>query len=340
MSESNEHEFDPRLLDLHLGHLSEAEKVRLRTQIASDPRLAEQDETLRGALRLLAAATDEAAPSDLVARTMARVNAAGPVPRVIRPTDELTVALEQRPERVIRLGKLREIVAVAALIVLAVGVGVPSLRYMHERQQRMGCSWNLAQLGRGLQQYAGAYNASLPFVGWDDRSTWQPTVAPGMVNVPNRRHVYPLLRRAYVTDPRVFVCPSQHDVPMPSDQVQARNDFLEDRNVSYAYQNMSGVRPSTNDDPGLPILADDNPLFSEGRPLFDLSRLKPGSPAESNSDAHGRAGQNVLTLDGHVIWTKTPKCGVNGDNIWILQKVVEYTGREGPEKSTDSHLLK
>jgi hypothetical protein len=37
---------------------------------------------------------------------------------------------------------------------------------------------------------------------------------------------------------------------------------------------------------------------------------------------------------------KTPNCGVNGDNIWTLEGVRQYTGREGPRVETDSHLLK
>ena len=106
---------------------------------------------------------------------------------------------------------------------------------------------------------------------------------------------------------------------------------------------MAGVRPSANDDPDLPIMADDNPLFADGLPLFDArrwQRLPWGDAADVNSRAHGGAGQNILTLDGRVRWTTTPLSGVEGDNIWILRDVAEYTGREGPAAATDSHLLK
>ena len=160
------------------------------------------------------------------------------------------------------------------------------------------------------------------------------------MTVPNRQHVYPLLRLEYVTDPRAFVCPSQQHVPMPKAEIQRRNDFLEARNVSYAYQNMAGVRPSANDDPELPILADDNPLFADGLPLFDARRFGFGDPTTANSRAHNGAGQNILTLDGRVKWTTTPRCGLAGDNIWVLDGVTDYTGHEGPIASTDSHLLK
>ena len=104
---------------------------------------------------------------------------------------------------------------------------------------------------------------------------------------------------------------------------------------------MAGVRPSLLDNPELPILADNNPCFDDGRPLFDaLTRLGMHDPAKSNSRAHRGTGQNVLTLDGRVIWKTTPNSGVNGDNIWTLEKISDYNGREGPESKTDSHLLK
>ncbi len=342
MADTNEQDFDRRLLDLHLGHLSEAEQVRLRGEIASDPRLAAEDRALSGVFEALNAVPQESVPADLAARATARVRAAGPSPRIVRPTDELTAAVERGAGRVIRLGNLRDIVAVAALIVLAVGIGVPSVLHVRERAQRHGCSQNLASLGFGLQQYANAFGSSFPFAGWSGReNTWQPSSDSGMVSVPNRRHVYPLLRMKFVADPRVFICPSQQHVPMPQAAVAERDDFLESRNVSYVYQNMAGVRPSANDDPDLPIMADDNPLFANGLPLFEAARrLGSRDPFMANSHAHRAGGQNILTLGGYVKWTTTPCSGVGDDNIWTLDGVTNYTGQEGPTTPKDSHLIK
>jgi hypothetical protein len=341
MSEPAAHDFDGRVLDLHLGHLSRDERAALDTAFESDPDLAQQNESLGAVFSALAAEPAAPLPDDLVARTVARVKAAGAPPRVVRPTDALKRTLEARPERVIRLGNLRDVIAIAALIVLAVGIGVPSMLHMRERAQRVGCSRNLAALGFATQQYASVYNASLPYAGWSTASnSWRPSDTPGVVHMPNRRHIYPLLRRAYVADPRLFICPSQDHVPMPVAAVKGHDDFLEGRNVSYAYQNMAGVRPSLNDDPDLPILADDTPLFADGLPLIDARRLTRGDPARQNSRAHRGAGQNILTLGGHVKWVTTPLSGIAGDNIWTLQGVDEYTGHEGPSARTDAHLIK
>ncbi len=341
MSPEPSYEFDHQLLDYHLGSLSAAEQAGLKQRLAEDPALATQDEALRSVVEALRSVPRDVPPTGLADRVLDRVRKAGPPPRIIRPVDEWTRAAEATSVGIIRLRSLREIVGVAAIIVLAIGLGVPGLMHLKERGQRLGCSWNLAQIGAGVQQYAAMSAGSLPFAGWGRGNSWQPTDEPNVVMVPNHRHVYALLRRACVTDPRVFICPGQRHMAMPMSEVASHDDFLDGRNVSYAYQNMAGVRPSAQQgDPRMPIMADENPLFADGIPLLDPWRLARGDRVGINSRAHHGAGQNILTLTGQVIWATTPAAGVDGDNIWTLKGVTEYTGREGPASATDSHLLK
>ena len=125
---------------------------------------------------------------------------------------------------------------------------------------------------------------------------------------------------------------------MPADQVARRNDFLDDANLSYTYFNMAGQRPSAEDNPELPVMSDHNPVFGEGVSL--LNRIAFRDRAELNSPSHAGAGQNILILDGHVKWVKTPAAGIDGDNIWTLQGVNAYTGREGPASAVNAHLIK
>ncbi len=331
-------QLDSTLLELHLGHLSEAESDALTARIEREPALASQHEALGAMFAALSTLADEPAPAGLRERISARV-AAAPM-RLARPRPAEPVPPDPDASfGPIRIYHFRDILAVAAMIVLAVGVGVPSALHLRERNHRIACAANLAEVGRGVQAYAMVFNENLPFAGWSQRASWQPTDEPGVQTLPNRRHVFPLLARGLVS-PEAFVCPSSNDVPMPASEVTRRSDFLESRNVSYAYQNMAGVRPSLRSDARLPILSDDNPLFDDGLPLLDLRRITRGSPAESNSDAHGGAGQNILTLDGSSIWVTTPFSGVGGDNIWMLERVMDYTGREGPQTATDSHLIK
>lgn len=341
MPSSAEHDFERELLDLHLGHLLPAERAALHERLAREPALAAQHAALASVMTALNLVSEAAPPVGLTERIAARVAQAGAPPRVVRPQDGLTKAVEKtNGPTVLRLGNLRDLIAVAAMIVLAIGIGAPSLMHMRERGQRLGCSYNLAQLGRGLQQYAATNFGSLPFVGWGSHSSWAPTSEPDMQVVPNRRHMYPLLRQAYVLEPRLFICPGTDGVPMPRQVIPELNDFLESRNVAYSYQNMAGVRPSAEARPDLTIMADETPLFADGLPLFDLRRLAWQDPAKLNSRSHRGAGQNLLSLSGQVRWTNSPTAGINGDNIWTLANITAYTGREGPLAATDAHLLK
>ncbi len=340
MADQADHNPDSRLLEMHLGRLSPEEQTELERQIERDPALASEHEALAAMFTALDAERRAAprAPEALTKTICARVAAAGAPPRVVADDHEHLVELvEQENVGIIRLGSIREIAAVAAMIVLAVGLGVPSLLHMRERGRRIACSANLANIGRGMQAYAMANHDGLPFAGWGRNVSWEPTDAPGWQVQPNRRHAYVLLRARNVPA-RTFVCPSSRDVPMSEDQVDLYNDFPESRNISYAYQNMAGARPTLRDNPDLPVFGDDNPLFDNGIPLLQALGLR--DAAELNSRAHGGAGQNILTLRGNVRWTTTPRAGIDGDNIWTLQDVSEYTGREGPRRASDAHLLK
>ncbi len=329
--------FDEQLLDLHLGRLSPSEQVELNLRIATDPALARQNEALAGVFHALNEHKADPAPPDLATRIVARVAAAG-APLHVIGTRDLRRHVERETPLIFRIGSMREIVAAAAMIVLMIGFAVPSVLHMRERGQRMGCSANLAALGLGLQQYAATYNSSLPFAGWNSRASWAPSQDPGVVVVPNRQHVYPLLRQAFILKPRVFLCPARGGAPMPPDQVARRNDFMDADNLSYTYFNMAGQRPSPQDNPDVPVMSDENPIFGDGVPL--ISKLVCRDRAKLNSPAHSGAGQNILIVDGHVKWVTAPDAGVDGDNIWTLQGVNAYTGREGPAAATDAQLIK
>ena len=342
---TSELEIDPLLLDFHLGQLPDGKCAELRERVGRDAKLAAHDRVLSSALAALRSAPAPLAPHELTNRILQRVASAASV-RVWSPAPPHTACEGDGGGaggggRMARLYSFRDVLAVAAVIVVAVALGVPGLLHMRERSQRARCSMNLAQLGRAIQTYALVFNNHLPFVGWNGRSSWKPTSEPGVEIVPNRRHLYPLLQARY-TQADCFICPSSRDIPMPVDEIQRRGDFLESRNVSYANQNMAGVRPTLGSHAALPVLADDNPVFENGLPLLDLAarRLGLSDPSQANSRAHRGTGQNLLTLCGTVKWVTSPNAGIDADNIWTLRRVGQYTGREGPQDPTDSHLLK
>lgn len=324
--------FDGQLLDLHLGLLTPEAEADLWRRVDLDPQLARENAALAdvfAALCLERHAPLVCAPESLGARCCSAIKATTGLRIAKRDADEGLIPL-------IRMQSLRDVVAVAAMVVLAIGVGVPGLLHMRERNQRLVCSGNLASLGQGLQAYATTFGDCLPTVGWNAASSWRPTQQPNVQLVPNRKHLIPLLTGHFVPQTRLFICPSTSDVAAPLEETVRNGDFLEPRNISYASQNMAGARPHIHDVPDLPFVADDNPLFQNGLP----SLLALSDPSNRNSPSHGGAGQNVLSLGGVVRWATHPTVGVDGDNIWTLQGTPEYTGREGPLTATDAHLIK
>ncbi|TWT40014.1 hypothetical protein RAS1_44070 [Phycisphaerae bacterium RAS1] len=337
-SDDHQPDFDPALLDLHLGRLSPPEADALRIRILSDRNLSQQSAALAEVFAALQSHAPQP-PADLAQRIAARI-AAAPVLKVARADDRAVESLEREPHRIFRFGSMRDILAAAAAIVFIVGVGIPGVLSVRERNMRIDCSRNLQLLGQGVQQYASVFNSSLPFAGWNPSWSWRRSDDPSVQTQPNRRHMYKLLAGSTVNDPRLFICPARDHVPMRKDDIARRTDFAESKNISYAYFNMAGRRPTLADDPSLPILSDDNPLFDDGLPLYDLRRYTLSDAAQANSRAHRGVGQNVLSLDGHVRFMTSPNVGVAGDNIWTLSNVADYTGHEGPQSATDAQLLK
>ncbi len=96
---------------------------------------------------------------------------------------------------------------------------------------------------------------------------------------------------------------------------------------SYHYPFGTWALTTATSDPGVAIAADSNPwiappggtaeIWANFLPTGTLGGTQEQEKA-GNSVAHGKEGQNVLFLDGHVSFSdcKTPCCGVNNDNIY------------------------
>ena len=105
---------------------------------------------------------------------------------------------------------------------------------------------------------------------------------------------------------------------------------------SYAYHMPFGRHSLTMAHPlGMPVMADRNPWMDPNRVAdpntgwarFDPSVSDSNEARIGNSDAHGREGQNVLFLDGHVRFHRRPTCGLDGDNIYSIASDTTEMGR-------------
>ena len=181
-----------------------------------------------------------------------------------------------------------------------------------------------------------------------------PGDSTGMAKVTTTSSLYLLVKYAEVL-PKRFVCRAEPDttpfslarVPqeLPDDfELIDAWDFggrYDDKNnpsrhCSYAYHMPFGrYALQTAAEPSMAVLADRNPWMDPKRlddPKLGWARFDPSASDVNrvrigNSDAHERAGQNVLFLDCHVSFEERPTCGIDDDNIYSTALDATVAGR-------------
>ena len=193
-----------------------------------------------------------------------------------------------------RLG-IPNIVAVAAMLIVAAGVAVPLTNQVRQSQSQLLCSNGLKTLGSGLSAYAADNRGVLPMTaGLGSFLTDSTSNESGIIE--NAQHLDILAKNGYC-DAKCTRCNGSRSlsyrIPMHHSQ-----------------KNLSSMQRS-------PVAADANPVQAMVRrgvmPVnFSIS-----------SQNHAQRGQNVLFSDGSVIWMVTPNLsnGPKGlfNNIWVIR---------------------
>ncbi len=152
----NEPAHDEQLLiDYALGQCPPAEAEAIRQRLETDEAFAALHANLSNAFGALEAYTVADPPEDLVRRTLERV-------RAQRRTEALVEA--QPIERRVRVPmfSFRELGAVAAVLLLALGVLLPSLYKARGDANRVLCADNIRMIATGMFHYANGNNHALP----------------------------------------------------------------------------------------------------------------------------------------------------------------------------------
>lgn len=306
------------LLDWQLGHLNDSQRAWLEDELQRDETLRTKSTRLEEILKPLDHWEVEDASADLADRVLMHVERS-------RRNMAMPPTLSYENERAARSPflSMRDLVAVAASIVLLVGVFVPGVSHLRNRSQRAACATNLNSIFKGVGLYRDAFAGSLPFAGNAPGAAWLPGTVADRPYSSNSRHLYLLIKLDLGPQPDDFVCPScSKSKPMKGDDFASRGDFAECCNNSYSALNLAGCDPKLNPSKPIPYLSDRNPLFVNARfnPSID--------PDKTNSPAHRSKGQMVLALDGSTRWTTTPFYGPERDNLWLLKDIRAYTGTE------------
>ena len=314
------------LIDYLLGRTDEPSAGEVRRRLEADPEFRRLHSDLQNTLKALGRSADVEPPEDLVDRTMARIRSA-------RQTEALLVQQGLSRRGGWPTFSLRELGAIAAAALLLVAIFVPAVRQSKSRTLLNECYSNVGQIGSALQTFANEHH-SLP-ASAAQRQRWLAREQEPAVS--NSVALFRLVRSEYASPVR-FQCPA---VGGGSFVAQAGMvDFPAGRFINYSYQHAMGsewMRANAGVSLAgvarqMAILADATPVFCNGR--FDRDRVH--APV---SDNHARTGQNVLYLDMHVDWTEQPTVGVNGNNIYLAEGILDYSGDEAPVNVTDSFLL-
>jgi len=318
------------LLDYCLGTAQKEQIPYIEGIIASNPQASRLHASFQEAISPLQAVQPEPCPDDLVEKTVSRLKqAAG------QSHPQLLLATRQDRPSPIRLGWWRnvtQIAAIAAIVVFAAGIIVPSLGFARNLYLRNRCQMQLAQIYDGLSNYITDHDGKLPAMAMADGSPWWKVGYQGRENHSNTRPAWLLVRQGYV-DPARFICPATAQKPdLGSLIVKDYKDFPAKRYVDYSFRVCCDQ--FKREPRGRKVLmADMNPL-SERLPA-DFSqpfrlRLDQGI-LTSNSINHRRTGQNILMCDGTVQFTKTRFAGVSQDDIFSISTMTSGTELNGCE---------
>lgn len=323
------------LVGYHLGLIDANGRARVQEAFESRESLAAACASLQALLTPLDADANPEPPKDLTQGILDRVERARSAIPFVPAAASSEVAAAERGGAGGPFIAPRELVGLAAAILIFVGIFVPGYYTARGSARKAICANNLRVLGNGYAGYAETYGSQWPFAGFVPAGTpWARTDSRDQLYARNSRHVYRLVRGTFVPV-AAFICPGRPgDIVFQSADPGAYDDFPDARNNSYATNFVAGPWHQQMFLPKMPIAAGMTPLVDQDR------RLIRGRPIPANSRNHGRAGgQNVLHANLSVRFYNSPIVGADNDDIYRLKGVQEYTGLERPQSRNDAFLI-
>ena len=316
------------LLDWHLERVSDEERSWIEAELRRDAELRAKSDRLGRILQPLDHCRPGPVPTNLADNVLAFIKGA------TAPRSPVPINVDLRAPSRSPFFRMRELIAVAACLLLVVGVAVPGVSELRNRSQRALCASNLGSIFLGTTAYQQTFADSLPFAGGVAGASWLPGGEGGGTYASNSRHPYLLVKLRLGPKPKDFICPGSADAePMAADQLAGHEDFVAARNVSYDSLNLAGPSPHLRPPVAIAYMGDANPLFVGAR--FNEAV----DPTRTNSPAHRGRGQTVLLLNGSVQFVRTPIYDAKRDNLWTIGDLRHYSGTESPTRNDDAFLV-
>ncbi len=279
------HPLDERALDWLVDHAFDLSDID-----SAPPALKERIERLSGTMGPLASYAVTPPSETLVDATLARIARSD--------ADDAGAARMRIEPAAVRLRSFRlpELIAVAAVLFLGVGVLFPMAQQFRSSSAATLCSNSLRKLGSAMHGYAADNAGSAPAMAGLG-SLFSPAGNPTPDDLSrHHRSLDALVHKGYC----VAGCTKCNGARMYSYRI-----------ATHPRQLRLAVLPAT------PIVSDANPLVDAMR------RGQRDADASANSANHGGSGQNVLFTDGSTVWTASPMFRdpriPRLDNIWLFQ---------------------
>lgn len=339
MTERNYNKYDI-LLDVNLDLADQQTREEVEKLLAADPLARTIHSNLDFLHKNLQSWTDQNPPSSLHERTMELVEQYEQARSMARSSEVIARSKkEQTPgetrERISWIvGNLRDLITVAACLLLVFTFLQPFNRSLKQSYHKAQCANNLRQIQSGLAAYAQDNLGWLPLVQRQEDKPWWTVGKQTPDNNSNTRNVFLLVKGNYVPA-KAFVCPGSDHQPririkVDPETLKTLQDFAGRDKVHYSFR-LIDKKERLNEGHKI-IASDQNPLFAE----FDADRQteldltqKPRL-LQVNSPNHHQAGQNILSNDGSVRFSDTRLIGSQLDDIFTIQSTTRYTGTETP----------
>jgi len=317
------------LTDYLLGRCDGTTGQAIEKRLAEDPDFRALHNDLANTFSALRLVGEPQVPPDLADRTMARINSTRRADAT-RARRQLSGAAG-RPT--FSLGDLGALAAAAVLIAC---LFIPWARQARRRALAGECASNVGQIGQAMGNYALANNGMLPAAPRLG-AAW--LAGGGRRVASNSAGLFRLIRQGYAP-PVIFQCPAAAQAAGVAFVAKSDiRDFPAEKFINYSYQHALGPKPLSNRRAALTDVAEKMAILSDSTPLFTGGLFRPEHLNQPSSDNHQQRGHSVLYLDWHVQWKRRPNVGVGGDNIYLVQGVVDYKGTETPASDTDSFIL-
>ncbi|MDY7010407.1 MAG: hypothetical protein SVV80_06595 [Planctomycetota bacterium] len=313
------------LIDFVLGQCGESAAEDVRRRIETDGEFALLHEGVSRTFAALELCQAPNPPEGLSDRTLARVTSAD-------RDEAIHAVLSAGSGTFLPRFSIRGLSAFAAAALILIGILLPSIRQAHRLAQRSLCANNVWDVGAGLNHYANENNGDFPS---SPAVTEVWLVRPGSEHASNSSALFLLVRGGHAS-PEVFQCPSAGGRTFTASA--GMTDFPSPQSINYSYQYSLNV-PVRRDLPNMAAVSGQMVIFADATPVFTGGTFSPDCTRRTVSRNHPDGGQNVLYLDTHVNWVTDCRVGVGGDNIWLVEGVSDYTGKEKPTSPTDTFLL-